>query len=204
MFVFHHLCIRFLHAPSYLHMRVALCTDTCVYIYMYINNCMVRSWSFPIFLLQHSILKPFMLRRVKKDVETEMTGKKELAVDCQLSTRQHTLYRAIKDKISVADIFDGAGGQLNEKKVMHLMNIVIQLRKVLSEYKYNHYIQSYNPTFILSYYHTIIQSYICTIIQSFNHSIIQSFNHTIIESFNHTILQSYDQTILQSHNHIIT
>ena len=81
---------------------------------------------------QHSILKPFMLRRVKKDVETEMTGKKEVLVDCQLSTRQQTLYRAIKNKISVAEIFDGVGGQLNEKKVMHLMNIVIQLRKVRS------------------------------------------------------------------------
>ena len=83
---------------------------------------------------QHSILKPFMLRRVKKDVETEMTGKKEVLVDCQLSTRQQTLYKAIKNKISVADIFDGAGGQLNEKKVMHLMNIVIQLRKVPSNH----------------------------------------------------------------------
>ena len=83
---------------------------------------------------QHSILKPFMLRRVKKDVETEMTGKKEVQVDCQLSTRQQTLYRAIKNKISVAEIFDGVGGQLNEKKVMHLMNIVIQLRKVPSNH----------------------------------------------------------------------
>jgi DNA helicase INO80 len=26
----------------------------------------------------HAILKPFMLRRVKKDVESEMTGKKEV------------------------------------------------------------------------------------------------------------------------------
>jgi DNA helicase INO80 len=76
----------------------------------------------------HSILKPFMLRRVKKDVITEMTNKKEVVVPCSLSSRQQALYQAIKNKISVADLF--AGGQLNDKKVLNLMNIVIQLRKV--------------------------------------------------------------------------
>jgi DNA helicase INO80 len=78
--------------------------------------------------MQHSILKPFMLRRVKKDVITEMTNKKEVVVPCSLSSRQQALYQAIKNKISVADLF--AGGQLNDKKVLNLMNIVIQLRKV--------------------------------------------------------------------------
>jgi DNA helicase INO80 len=77
----------------------------------------------------HSILKPFMLRRVKKDVITEMTNKKEVMVPCYLSSRQQAFYRAIKNKISVADLF-GNGGQLNDKKVLNLMNIVIQLRKV--------------------------------------------------------------------------
>ena len=77
----------------------------------------------------HSILKPFMLRRVKRDVITEMTNKKEVMVPCYLSSRQQAFYRAIKNKISVADLF-GNGGQLNDKKVLNLMNIVIQLRKV--------------------------------------------------------------------------
>lgn len=79
--------------------------------------------------MQHSILKPFMLRRVKKDVITEMTNKKEVMVPCYLSSRQQAFYRAIKNKISVAELF-GNGGQLNDKKVLNLMNIVIQLRKV--------------------------------------------------------------------------
>ncbi|CAI5958154.1 unnamed protein product [Closterium sp. NIES-64] len=78
----------------------------------------------------HAILKPFMLRRVKKDVETEMSGKKELVVPCELRARQQALYRAVKNKISIADLFDSVGGQINEKKVLHLMNLVIQLRKV--------------------------------------------------------------------------
>lgn len=71
-----------------------------------------------------------MLRRVKKDVITEMTNKKEVFLHCDLSSRQQAFYQAIKNKISVSDLLDG--GQLNEKKVLNLMNIVIQLRKVLT------------------------------------------------------------------------
>ncbi|KAK6127289.1 hypothetical protein DH2020_038952 [Rehmannia glutinosa] len=78
----------------------------------------------------HAILKPFMLRRVKKDVITELTGKTEIMVHCKLSSRQQAFYQAIKNKISLAELFDGNRGHLNEKKILNLMNIVIQLRKV--------------------------------------------------------------------------
>jgi len=36
----------------------------------------------------HLILKPFMLRRMKQDVEAEMPKKLEIEVMCRLSTRQ--------------------------------------------------------------------------------------------------------------------
>ncbi|XP_075508826.1 LOW QUALITY PROTEIN: chromatin-remodeling ATPase INO80 [Primulina tabacum] len=78
----------------------------------------------------HAILKPFMLRRVKKDVISELSGKTEITVHCKLSSRQQAFYQAIKNKISLAELFDGNRGHLNEKKLMNLMNIVIQLRKV--------------------------------------------------------------------------
>ncbi|XP_076955078.1 chromatin-remodeling ATPase INO80-like [Bidens hawaiensis] len=78
----------------------------------------------------HAILKPFMLRRVKKDVVSELTRKTEITVHCKLSSRQQAFYQAIKNKISLAELFDSNRGQLNEKKFMNLMNIVIQLRKV--------------------------------------------------------------------------
>ncbi|KAJ6363465.1 hypothetical protein OIU78_003609 [Salix suchowensis] len=78
---------------------------------------------------QHAILKPFMLRRVKKDVVSELTRKTEVTVHCKLSSRQQAFYQAIKNKISLAELFDGSRG-FNEKKIMNLMNIVIQLRKV--------------------------------------------------------------------------
>eukprot|EP00850_Spirogloea_muscicola_P018944 SM000179S03416 [mRNA] locus=s179:277257:287158:- [translate_table: standard] len=79
----------------------------------------------------HAILKPFMLRRVKKDVESEISNKTEITVQCPLNPRQQALYKAIKNKISLADILSSSGGgAVAEKKVLHLMNIVIQLRKV--------------------------------------------------------------------------
>lgn len=78
----------------------------------------------------HAILKPFMLRRVKKDVVSELTRKTEVTVHCKLSSRQQAFYQAIKNKISLAELFDNNRGHLNEKKILNLMNIVIQLRKV--------------------------------------------------------------------------
>jgi len=84
------------------------------------------------FLHQHAVLKPFMLRRVKKDVITEMTSKREVTMNCTLSSRQQAFYQAIKNKISVAELLDSARGHINYKKVENLMNIVIQLRKVWS------------------------------------------------------------------------
>lgn len=85
-------------------------------------------------LLQHSILKPFMLRRVKTDVISELTSKTEVTVHCKLSSRQQAFYQAIKNKISLAELFDGNRGHLNEKKILNLMNIVIQLRKVFYQF----------------------------------------------------------------------
>ena len=40
----------------------------------------------------HAILKPFMLRRVKKDVEHEIGQKKEFQILCEMTTRQQELY----------------------------------------------------------------------------------------------------------------
>lgn len=38
------------------------------------------------------ILKPFMLRRIKKDVENELSDKIEIMVHCPLTIRQKLLY----------------------------------------------------------------------------------------------------------------
>lgn len=74
----------------------------------------------------HMILKPFMLRRVKKDVENELSDKVEIEIICDMSTRQRRMYTGIKEKIPVADLLEKTSSQ----EMDTLMNIVMQLRKV--------------------------------------------------------------------------
>lgn len=63
----------------------------------------------------HMILKPFMLRRVKADVENEMGEKVEKDVFCDLSPRQKRLYRGIKDKLPILDLIaSGSTGSANQ------------------------------------------------------------------------------------------
>lgn len=75
----------------------------------------------------HAILKPFMLRRVKKDVEKEIGKKHEFEVFCELSSRQRIIYEGLKKKLSLTDFFYI---KENRDKVENLMNLVMQLRKV--------------------------------------------------------------------------
>lgn len=75
----------------------------------------------------HAILKPFMLRRVKKDVEKEIGKKHEQEVYCELSSRQKVLYEGLKKRLSLTDFFYI---KQNRDKVENLMNLVMQLRKV--------------------------------------------------------------------------
>ena len=51
----------------------------------------------------HMILKPFMLRRVKKDVENEMPPKIEITVPCSLSLTQKRIYKQLQKKILIAN-----------------------------------------------------------------------------------------------------
>lgn len=78
----------------------------------------------------HMILKPFMLRRVKKDVENELGDKVELEVNCVLSCRQRKLYGGLKEKISVRDLLEKNVVAGEEGEVDSLMNLVMQFRKV--------------------------------------------------------------------------
>ena len=41
----------------------------------------------------HKVLKPFMLRRVKADVESELGPKKEVDIMCQMTFKQKTFYQ---------------------------------------------------------------------------------------------------------------
>lgn len=87
------------------------------------------------------ILKPFMLRRIKKDVENELSDKIEIMVYCPLTTRQKLLYMALKKKIRIEDLlhYTISGGNeshsVDRNFTSNLMNLVMQFRKVC-HYKY--------------------------------------------------------------------
>lgn len=102
----------------------------------------------------HMILKPFMLRRIKKDVENELAAKIEIEIPCSLTSLQIKMYEKIKGKTSIEEMLDrvinefdssdsasvvpfrsssggghhGNGGFSVKDKT--LMNLMMQLRKV--------------------------------------------------------------------------
>lgn len=76
----------------------------------------------------HMILKPFMLRRVKKHVQKELGDKIELDVFCDLTYRQRAIYRNLRNQISIMDLIEKA--TIGEDDSASLMNLVMQFRKV--------------------------------------------------------------------------
>ncbi|KAK4138470.1 INO80-like protein [Trichocladium antarcticum] len=76
----------------------------------------------------HMILKPFMLRRVKKHVQKELGDKIELDVFCNLTYRQRALYANLRNQISIMDLIEKA--TLGDDDSASLMNLVMQFRKV--------------------------------------------------------------------------
>mmetsp|Transcript_20713 Transcript_20713/g.61791 ORF Transcript_20713/g.61791 Transcript_20713/m.61791 type:complete len:1556 (-) Transcript_20713:252-4919(-) len=76
----------------------------------------------------HSIMRPFVLRRLKKDVAKQLPGKYEHEVPCQLSRRQQLLYEEFLACSSTHGHSLCKSGGCNS--FISMMNIVMQLRKV--------------------------------------------------------------------------
>lgn len=75
----------------------------------------------------HVILKPFMLRRVKKNVQSELGDKLEIDIFCDLTNRQKKYYQMLKSQISIMDLLSNNS---NDDSNQSLMNLVMQFRKV--------------------------------------------------------------------------
>ena len=71
----------------------------------------------------HQVLRPYLLRRLKADVEKQMPGKYEHIVPCRLSKRQRYLY---DDFMSLAKTKE----TLNSGNYLSIINCLMQLRKV--------------------------------------------------------------------------
>eukprot|EP00004_Rigifila_ramosa_P016685 TRINITY_DN3982_c0_g1_i3.p1 TRINITY_DN3982_c0_g1~~TRINITY_DN3982_c0_g1_i3.p1 ORF type:complete len:1455 (-),score=351.96 TRINITY_DN3982_c0_g1_i3:19-4158(-) len=69
----------------------------------------------------HQVLRPFLLRRLKKDVESQLPDKVEKILKCELSGLQKRIYRNIQDFASVT-VTDG--------KRLPLQHKTMQLRKI--------------------------------------------------------------------------
>lgn len=78
----------------------------------------------------HMILKPFMLRRIKKNVQNELGDKIEIDVFCDMSARQRFLYRSLRSRVSIAELMDKAQSN-DDAGLKSLMNLVMQFRKVV-------------------------------------------------------------------------
>ncbi|GAA5889492.1 hypothetical protein JCM8208_001042 [Rhodotorula glutinis] len=78
----------------------------------------------------HMILKPFMLRRIKKNVQNELGDKIEIDLYCDLTPRQKAMYRTLKENISITDLVARASSLSDDDSVKRLMNLIMQFRKV--------------------------------------------------------------------------
>jgi SNF2 family DNA or RNA helicase len=72
----------------------------------------------------HAVLKPFLLRRVKEDVEKSLPNKEETILEVSLTPIQKTFYKAIYER-NTAFLFKGS----KANNAPSLMNVMMELRK---------------------------------------------------------------------------
>ncbi|EJD04470.1 SNF2-family ATP dependent chromatin remodeling factor snf21 [Fomitiporia mediterranea MF3/22] len=76
----------------------------------------------------HKVLRPFLLRRLKKDVESELPDKVEKIIKIRMSALQSQLYKQMKKYKMIADGKDAKGKSTGGVK--GLSNELMQLRKI--------------------------------------------------------------------------
>ncbi|SAL96136.1 hypothetical protein [Absidia glauca] len=75
----------------------------------------------------HKVLRPFLLRRLKRDVESELPDKVERVIKCKLSPLQSKVYNQMKKH---GILFTGDMDKGSKKGVKGLNNTLMQLRKI--------------------------------------------------------------------------
>lgn len=74
----------------------------------------------------HKVLRPFLLRRLKKDVEKDLPDKQERVIKCTFSALQGKLYKQLLSHNRLM-VSDGKGGKTG---LRGLSNMLMQLRKL--------------------------------------------------------------------------
>lgn len=78
----------------------------------------------------HALLRPYLLRRLKDEVEGEMPGKHEVILWCDLSQRQRRLYDDYMSRAQTREMLLGEGSERPKGSYIGVMNCMMQLRKV--------------------------------------------------------------------------
>lgn len=91
----------------------------------------------------HKVLQPFLLRRLKKDVEKDLPDKTEKVIKCKFSALQSRLYKQMVTHNKIA-VSDGKGGKAGARG---LSNMIMQLRKLCNHpFVFDEVENQMNPT----------------------------------------------------------
>ena len=92
----------------------------------------------------HKVMRPFLLRRLKKEVESQLPDKIEYIVKCEMSALQRVLYKHMQSKgVLLTDGSErGSKGKGGSKA---LMNTIVQLRKLCNHpFMFQHIEEKYS------------------------------------------------------------
>ncbi|RLV93354.1 Helicase SWR1 [Spathaspora sp. JA1] len=140
----------------------------------------------------HQVLRPYLLRRLKKDVEKQMPGKYEHIVYCRLSKRQRFLYDDFMSRAKTKETL--ASGNF-----LSIINCLMQLRKVCNHpdlFEVRPIVTSFvMPRSVSSYYQPMEQ----LVNKQLNKSNPESINFSVLnlditskDSLNYFVCQSSD------------
>lgn len=92
----------------------------------------------------HKVLRPFLLRRLKKEVESQLPDKVEYIIKCEMSTLQKVLYKHMQSKGVL--LTDGSEkGSKGKGGAKALMNTIVQLRKLCNHpFMFQHIEEKYS------------------------------------------------------------
>merc|ERR1712018_707789 len=93
----------------------------------------------------HKVLRPFLLRRLKKDVESQLPDKVEYIIKCEMSGLQRRLYSTMQERgIMLQDASTGGKKPGAASGAKALMNTIMQLRKLCNHpFMFQHIEEAY-------------------------------------------------------------
>ncbi|CAO1614629.1 unnamed protein product [Sympodiomycopsis kandeliae] len=95
----------------------------------------------------HKVLRPFLLRRLKKDVESELPDKVEKVIKCKMSALQAKLYQQMKKHKMIISGDDSISAKGKPQGIRGLQNAIMQLRKICNHpYVFEQVEMAMNPS----------------------------------------------------------